>query len=109
VGIESDFRELFSETVTLFPPSSVDKYGKRTFSASGVSACAHLVSEVSLTRDGDGREVTEIGRVYLYGTPTVNTDYRILLGDGSSPVIIGVDTPYDQNGPHHTVVRIGRS
>jgi hypothetical protein len=109
MAIESDFLELFSETVTLFPPASVDKYGKRTFSASGVTASAHLVSEVSLTRDGDGREVTEIGRVYLYGTPTVTTDYRILLGDGSSPVIIGVDTPYDQNGPHHTVVRIGRS
>jgi hypothetical protein len=108
VGIESDFRELFSETVTLFPPTATDVYGKRTFSASGVSACAHLVSDVSLTRDLDGREVTEIGRVYLYGTPTVTTDYRILLGDGSSPVIIGVDVPHDQNGPHHTVVRIGR-
>ena len=109
MAIEQDFLELFSETVTLFPPSTMDKYGKRTFSASGVTASAHLVSEVSLTRDADGREVTEIGRVYLYGTPAVTTDYRILLGDGSSPVIIGVDTPHDQNGPHHTVVRIGRS
>jgi hypothetical protein len=108
MGIESDYRELFSETVTLFPPTALDKYGKRTFSASGVSACAHLVSDISLSRDQDGREVTEVGKVYLYGVFTVTTDYKIVLSDGSSPVIIGVDTPFDPAGAHHTVVRIGR-
>ena len=108
MGIESDYRELFSERVTLFPPTALDKYGKRTFSASGVSACAHLVSDISLSRDQDGREVTEVGKVYLYGVFTVTTDYKIVLSDGSSPVIIGVDTPFDPAGAHHTVVRIGR-
>lgn len=108
MAIESDYRELFSETVTLFPPTATDKYGKRTFSASGVSACAHLVSDISLSRDQDGREVTEVGKVYLYGVFTVTTDHKIVLADGSSPVIIGVDTPFDPAGAHHTVVRIGR-
>jgi hypothetical protein len=108
MGIESDYRELFSERVTLFPPTVLDKYGKRTFSASGVSACAHLVSDISLSRDQDGREVTEVGKVYLYGVFTVTTDYKIVMSDGSSPVIIGVDTPFDPAGAHHTVVRIGR-
>lgn len=109
MAIESDYRELFSETVTLFPPATTDKYGKRSFTASAsVTACAHLVSEVRLSRDQDGREVVETGRVYLYGTYTVTNDYKITLSDGSSPVIIGVDNPHDQNGSHHTVVRIGR-
>jgi hypothetical protein len=109
MAIESDYRELFSETVTLYPYASVDKYGKRSFTASAsVTACAHLVSEVSLARDQDGREVVEMGRVYLYGTFPVTTDYKIQLADGSSPVIIGVDQPHDENGAHHTVVRIGR-
>lgn len=109
MAIESDFLELFSERITLYPPSTLDKYGKRSFSASGVTACAHLVSEVSLSRDQDGREVTETGRIYVYGTPTVTTDYRLVLTDGSEPIIIGVDVPHDQNGAHHTVIRIGRS
>jgi hypothetical protein len=108
MAIESDYRELFSEVITLFPPTAVDKYGKRTFSASGVSACAHLVSDISLSRDSEGREVTEMGKVYLYGVFTVTTDYKIVLPDGSSPVIIGIDTPHDPAGAHHTVVRIGR-
>ena len=109
MAIESNFLELFSERITLYPPSTLDKYGKRSFSASGVTACAHLVSEVSLSRDQDGREVTETGRIYVYGTPTVTTDYRLVLTDGSEPIIIGVDVPHDQNGAHHTVIRIGRS
>lgn len=108
MAIESDYRELFSEVVTLYPPSTIDKYGKRTFSASGVSACAHLVSEVALARDQEGREVTELGKVYLYGVFPVTTDYKIVLPDNSSPVIIGVDQPHDPAGAHHTVVRIGR-
>ena len=112
MSLESNFRELFSQTVTLFPPAtsaSIDKYGKRTFSAAAsVSACAHYVSETVLSRDETGREVVEDGRFYLYGVFPVTTDYKIRLDDGSEPIIIAVDTPYDQNGAHHTVVHVGR-
>jgi hypothetical protein len=106
--IESTFRELFSEAVTLYPPSAVDVYGKRSFSASGVTVPAHYVSETMLRHDPDGRDVVEVGRFYLYGQVVVDTDYRIVLDDGSEPPILAVDFPHDQNGWHHTVVRVGR-
>jgi hypothetical protein len=109
VAIEQDYRELFSEQVTLLPKVSVDKYGRRTHAGSAIPIPAHLVAETKLAISPDGREVVETGRVYLYGAfPNVDTDYLIVLPDGSSPVIIGVDTPHDQNGSHHTVIRIGR-
>lgn len=112
MSLERNFREMFSQTVTLFPPAtsaSIDKYGKRSFTASAsVSACAHYVSETVLSRDDTGREVVEDGRFYLYGVFPVTTDYKIRLDDGSEPVIIAVDTPFDQNGAHHTVVHVGR-
>lgn len=112
MSLERNFREMFSQTVTLFPPAtsaSIDKYGKRSFAASAsVSACAHYVSETVLSRDEMGREVVEDGRFYLYGVFPVTTDYKIRLDDGSEPVIIAVDTPFDQNGAHHTVVHVGR-
>jgi hypothetical protein len=107
MAIESNFRELFSESVTLFAPSSRDMYGKRSYASASVVVPAHLVAETELIRTLDGREVVQSGKVYLYGTPTVDTSYRIVLADGSEPSIIAVDAPYDQNGPHHTVVRIG--
>ena len=109
MSIESNFRELFSESVTLYPPSSVDMYGKRSFSASGTTASAHYVSETVLRSDPDGRDIVEVGRSYLYGQVSVDTDYRLVLEDGSEPPILAVDFPHDQNGWHHTVVRVGRS
>lgn len=108
MSIEPQYRELFSETVTLYPPTALDKYGKRTWAASGVSAPAHLTAEEKLSKTADGRDVLETGKVYLYGQYNVTTDHRIVLADGSEPIIIAVDEPYDQNGWHHTVIRIGQ-
>ena len=110
MSIESEYRELFSEQVTLFPPLSVDKYGKRNYAAAsaGVTADAHYVSETVLRQSPDGRDIIEVGRFYLFGQVVVDTDYRIVLDDGSSPPIVSVDFPHDQNGWHHTVVRVGR-
>lgn len=110
MGIEQQFEELFSEQVTLLPKVSVDKYGKQSHAASAVPVAAHLVAETKLSYSPDGREVVETGRIYLYGYfPNVDTDFAIVLADGSRPVIIGVDTPHDQNGGHHTVIRVGKS
>lgn len=110
MAIESAYRELFSESVTLFPKVSMDKYGRRTHAASAVPVPAHLVAETKLSHTPDGREVVETGRVYLFGSfPNIDTDFLIVLPDGSSPVIIGTDTPHDQIGAHHTVVRLGKS
>jgi hypothetical protein len=109
MSLERNFRELFSQTVTLFPSASLDKYGKRAFTASAsVTACAHYVSDTVLSRDEMGREVYEDGRFYLYGVFPVTTDFKLRLEDGTEPVIVGVNTPFDQNGAHHTVVRVGR-
>ena len=108
MGIEKEYRELFSEQVTLLPKVSMDKYGRRTHTASAVPVPAHLVAETKLTISPDGREVVETGKVYLYGSfQNVDTDYLIVLPDGSSPIILGVDTPHDNIGAHHTVIRIG--
>lgn len=110
MSIESNYRELFSETVVLYPQVSRDKYGKRTHVTASLAASvpAHIVGETKMTLDVEGREVVETGKVYLYGDWPVTTDYLIVLPNGASPVIIGVDTPYDQNGAHHTVVTIGK-
>lgn len=107
MSIESNYRELFSESASFYANSTIDKYGKRSFSASPVVSPAHLVVETMLSRTPDGREVVETGRLYLYGNVNVTVDYKLRLENGSEPIIIAVDTPYDQNGAHHTVVRLG--
>lgn len=108
MAIEPEYADLFSDTVFLVPSASVDAYGKRVYTASAASVAAHIVYEVMLTRDEQGREVTQTGKAYLYGVPTVDTSYRIILSDGASPVLLGVDERWDEDGPHHTVVRFGK-
>lgn len=107
MSIESNFRELFSESASFYAESTVDKYGKRSFSASPIVAPAHLVTETQLSRTADGREVVETGRLYLYGDVGVTVDHKCRLQNGAEPIVIAVDTPHDQNGVHHTVVRLG--
>ncbi len=101
--IEPAYAELFSETVTISPSSSMDVYGKYTY-GTGVSSSAHLVLGTKLTVTPDGREVVEIGKAYLYGQVAVTVSSKIVLADGTVPVIIFVDKVYDQDGWHHTVV-----
>jgi len=103
VSIETAYLELFSETVTIFAASTMDVYGKYSY-ASGVSSSAHLVLNTKLAVAPDGREVVEIGKVYLYGQVAVTTSSKIVLADGSAPVIISVQRPYDEAGWHHTVL-----
>lgn len=105
--LDPSFRELFSETVTLYPPTALDKYGKRSFAASGVSASAHYMAEERLLKSNDGRDVVVKGKLLIYGNVTATTDYRIVLDDGSEPIIVSVDYPHDQDGVHHTVILVG--
>lgn len=107
--IESNYRDLFSQTVVLYAPSTLDAYGKRTFSASAQSFSAHFISEVKQMTTPDGRTVVSAGRVYLYGTSDATTDYQMVINGSASPVILSVDNLYDDAGRHHTVITYGAS
>jgi len=109
VAIEPDYAEMFSEVVSLIPPTSVNGYGERSYTASAAaSVAAHLMAENTVIRQPDGREVVQTGKAYLYGTPTVDTTYQLLLADGDTPTILSVDVVHAEDGPHHTVLGFGK-
>ena len=97
-----------SETVTVYPPSTLDRYGKRSHSGSGTTYTCRVQDERKVTYDDTGKEVVQTGVIYLYGAPVINPASRVVLSDGSEPVLIGVDVVDDQDGPHHTVLMIGK-
>lgn len=107
--IERDFRDLMSSSVVIYEMSGVDKYGKRGHALTGSIYRARVQPTSRMTRDAEGREVSVVGDVYLYGAPTVTTDHKISLPDGTTPVILGVRVVTDETGPHHTVVMVGRA
>lgn len=108
MALSSEFEEMCKETVTVYPQSSVDKYGKRTFSATGTEYKARIVWSDRVTRDDKGREVVESGRAIIYGVATgVTDDYRMKLPDGQDVIITSFATVNDSDGPHHSVLGFG--
>lgn len=106
--IETEFLDLMPDTVTFYAQASLDQYGKRTFSGTGVEYRCRVQDTNELLRNAEGREVVVTGKVYLYGAPNLTTDHKIVLPDGTSPVIHAVTVNNDESGSHHTVVLYGR-
>jgi len=116
MSINPRLKPLFSQAITTVPYASIDKYGKRAFTASlAASWAAHIEYETVLSRSQDDRIVIDTGKAFVYGDAgSVTTDYLLILGAGAastssaSPVLVSVDVMEDDNGPHHTVIRFGR-
>jgi len=108
MAISREFLPLMLETVVLRVQSSIDKYGKQSYSGSGVSFRARIILSERILRDSDGREIVEAGRAILYGSTSVSSNGHITLPDGSSPKITSVSTIQDEDGDHHSVVGFGQ-
>jgi hypothetical protein len=109
MAISKEFLPLMLETVTLNAQTSLDKYGKQSFSASGSSFRARLIYDERILRDKEGREIVEAGRAILYGVASSATpQWKITLPDGSTPKITSVDVIQDEDGDHHSVIGFGQ-
>jgi hypothetical protein len=109
MAISREFLPLMLETVTLTASTTLDKYGKQSFAASGVPFRARIMWSERILRDKDGREIVEAGRAVLYGAaPTATPAWRITLPDGSTPKIVSVATIEDEDGDHHSVIGFGQ-
>jgi len=108
MSLETEFRELMGEAITLKAPSSVDKYGKRSF-GNAQSFTGRVEPKLHMTRDSAGREVVGRGIVYVYGAPVVTPEWELTLADGSKPIIISAYHARDEDGAHHTAISYGDS
>ena len=109
MAISKEFLPLMLETVTLKAQTALDKYGKQSFAASGVSYRARIIWSERILRDKDGREIVEAGRAILYGSAASATpQWQITLPDGSTPKITSVSTIEDEGGDHHSVIGFGQ-
>jgi hypothetical protein len=106
--LERDFRDMMAGTVTVYAPGSVDKYGKRTAGTVGVAYPARVQETSRDAKTEDGRAVTVVADVYLYGAPTVTTGHKVVMPDASTPIIVAVYTSVDQASAYCTKISVGR-
>ena len=106
--IEYQYLDLMPSTVTIYGKSSVDAYGKVTYPASGTVVRCRIQETGTVVKTADDRNVFEVGSIFFYGTPTITTESKIVLPDGSSPLILSIRVHNDESGPHHTTVSFGK-
>lgn len=91
-------------TVTVFDKTATDAYGKFTFSGTGTAVKCRIQPSDEVIKTMDNRNVEAKGTIIFYGTPTITTDSKILLPDGTIPLIVSVRVHNDDTGTHHTTV-----
>lgn len=102
--IEASFLDLMPTTVTVFDKTATDAYGKFTFSGTGTAVRCRLQPSDDVMTTMDNRNVVTKGTIIFYGTPTITTDSKIQLPDGTIPLIVSVRVHNDDTGTHHTTV-----
>ena len=105
--IEAEYLGVMPSTVTVYPVASTDAYGKMTFNATGVATRCRIQETGRVVTTPDNRNVFEVGTIIFYGTPSITTESKIVLPDGSSPLILSVRVYNDEFGAHHTTVSFG--
>lgn len=104
---ESDFLQLMPHTITKNAYSSIDGYGKATFSTGLTSYRGLLTYENKLVKAMDGKEKMSSANVILNCTGTINPDDKLNLPNGTSPPILSITSYSDNIGTHNTQVYFG--
>lgn len=105
------FLELMPDTVSIQDVSSRDKYGKRSY-GTAASYRARVREKLERIMNLEGREDWAKTKVWIApnadGTlPTLTTDSKVTLPDGSTPPILAIERIPDEDGYHHMVVWFG--
>ena len=108
------FGHLMSSTVTIAARTGQDEQGKPSF-GSAVTYRAHLSRHPTMVRSTDMNDVQSTQAVYLLGHPPILETAQVTLSTGDvgsteqvllQPTILSIDRLFDQQGPHHTVLRL---
>lgn len=111
-GAPSHWAEDMTDTITVYSASTLDNYGKATISGQGTTYSARVVSTVGKTRDEQGQQIVEGGKLYIMSDANINIGDRLdLPAYTADPRITGVrKVIYSANGTptvHHTEVTFG--
>jgi len=107
VALDPSFLSLMPETISVYPSTSTDSYGKVTYSGVAVETRAYVQETGRVIKTADNRDVYEEGRVIFYGNPVITTESKLVLPSGKIPLIISVREIDDGAYLPHTIVSFG--
>ncbi len=96
----ADWADMFPSTISIQTVASTNAYGVDSYNTA-VEYAGRVVYKNTSVINAAGEEVVARGAVWLQTTTVINTTDKITLPDGSTPELISVDRPQDQDGNHH--------
>ncbi len=113
-GQPSHWTKDMTDTITVYAPSTLDNYGKRSTSTTPTTFNARIMAEVSRTRDNEGDQIVEGGTLYIMSDAAITIGSRLVLPGNREPIVLSVDkvtypTTGTSSAVHHTVVKFGRA
>jgi len=107
MGFENDFLDLMPHTVLRTAYSSIDGYGKPTFSTVNSSYAARVTYKQKLVKATDGSERISTAQVVLNCTASISVNDKFTLPDGTNRPILAIEQYSDSGGTHHSKIFFG--
>lgn len=107
MSFEEEYLACMPDTLVVNVVSSIDSYGKPSFSTVGTTYSALIQAEQKLVRAIDGTEKVAETTAHINSTSAISPDSKITLSNGDTRPILAVETLSDDEGIHHCVVHLG--
>lgn len=94
----NDFLDLMPTTFKVYAFLGRDTYGAATFSTSFNSYRGHKNDRQHFIRAATGEQVVSSGEIWLATADTIAVNDKVVLPDGSTPLILAVNGADDETG-----------
>ena len=103
----SEWSDMMPHTVTYAAIASRDAYGKPTYATAVTYRARVAYKQTRIVNRLNGQDAIATGEVWLMAKIIPAIDARIVLPDGSTPIILNWEVFPDENGDHHTKLYFG--
>jgi hypothetical protein len=107
--MESDFRQLMTQVVTVSTVATLGVGGAPTYSTSASSYRARVVNTNKIVHDSRGQVAAVAYEAWIASTSILPVDAKYTLPDGATPPVVRVDVYPDEFGHHHVKLMFGRT
>lgn len=99
----SDWLDLMPQTVTVQRVLGLDSQGAQILSSPNTYQ-ARINNQTRMVRQANGDEVVARGRAWLATVDPITTRDKVILDDGTVPLILVVNVVPDEDGPLYTSI-----
>lgn len=103
MSAEQDFADLMPDTVFISACTGVNNFGENQYGVEGTIKCRieHKRRRILMP---DGRESVSTCTIYAPPVPVIGERDKVVLPDGTTLVVIGIERMPDENGQYYQAV-----